>query len=216
MIIERFALNELGTNIYVVADDDGEAMIIDPGAKDMEPVFAFVGNEGLRVRCIVNTHCHFDHVIGNEATRSRFRVPLLLHESELPLLRSAPDRMEHFLGYRAPVGEPDGWLREGDKLDVGRLRFLVFETPGHSPGGICLYESAEAVLFSGDTLFAGTVGRTDLPGSSRDRLMTSLREKLWPLPDETRVFPGHETDSTIGEERAHNPFFRFFSGTDHS
>ena len=210
MLIERFTLNEIGTNTYVVGEPGGQVMIIDPSAPDMTPVSSFIRDQGLTVTRIVNTHCHFDHVLGNETVRDMYRTPLLIHRLELPLLLAAPDQVEHFFGYRVqPTREPDGYLAEGDVISVGEFHFRVIETPGHSPGGVCLYEPDQGVLISGDTLFAGTVGRTDLPGSNSGQLMQSLEKKLWPLPDETRIFPGHADDSTIAQERMHNPFFHF-------
>lgn len=209
MEIKRFALNELGTNTYVVAADDGHAIVIDPSVAEMAPVIAYTTAQGLHVTAIVNTHCHFDHVLGNETLRAHYGVPLWLHRAELPNLRNVPDRVEAWFGYRVETREPDGFLQEGDVVTVGNLQFRVIETPGHSPGGICLYEETQGVLLSGDTLFAGTVGRTDLPGSDPQALFDSLRIKLWPLPDSTKIYPGHEEDSTIGEERMHNPYFHF-------
>jgi len=211
MLIERFALNSMGTNTYVIADrDSGEAIILDPCAADMAPVIAYVADHDLKVQAIVNTHCHFDHVLGNEPLRAHYHAPLWLHRAELALLRDVPERMHALFGMSVETRDPDRFLEAEEVLTLGqevRLRLLL--TPGHSPGGLCLYDEQAGVLFSGDTLFAGTIGRTDLPGSSHADLMASLRDQLWPLPDATVVYPGHEEDTTIGEERMVNPFFRF-------
>ncbi len=209
MLMERFTLNDIGTNTYVIGEPGGQVMIVDPSASDMTPVISFIRDRGLAVSRIVNTHCHFDHVLGNEAVRGEYRVPLLIHRLELPLLLRAPEQVETWFGYRMETREPDGYLAEGDVIPIGAFSFHVIETPGHSPGGICLYEPDEGVLISGDTLFAGTVGRTDLPGSNGQQLMESLEKKLWPLPDGTRIFPGHADDTTMAEERMHNPYFHF-------
>ncbi len=208
MLIESFSLNELDTNTYVVSDGHA-AVIIDPCALDMAPVIAYIAKRELSVAALVNTHCHFDHVLGNEPLRALYGAPLYANRAELAILRAAPRTAEIWTGVSPAVREPDGFLAEGAELAVGELRLVVVETPGHSPGGICLHAAGQRVLFTGDTLFAGTIGRTDLPGGDSARLMDSLRDKLWPLPDETVIFPGHGEASTIGEERTHNPFFRF-------
>lgn len=210
MRIQAFVMNELGTNTYVIGAPSGPAIVVDPSALDLTPVLDFVREQGFVVTAIVNTHCHFDHVLGNETAREVYRVPLLAHRAEWGPLRHAPESARAFLGIEmAGVRDPDGELCDGDTLAVANWTFHVLETPGHSPGGVCLYEPNAGLLISGDTLFAGTVGRTDLPGGDMDALMRSLATKLWPLPDETLVYPGHGKDTTIGEERMYNPFFRF-------
>jgi hydroxyacylglutathione hydrolase len=209
MNIERFALNALGTNTYVVSDRDGETIVIDPSAPDMSPVVDYIEANGLRTRAIVNTHCHFDHVLGNDVLRAQTGAPLWLHRAEDPVLRDAPKRAQDYLGVAISASTADRYLQAGDIVAVGALAFVVLETPGHSPGGICLYERQQGVVFCGDTLFAGTVGRTDLPGADASVLRSSLREQLWPLPDETVIYPGHGDESTIGDERMHNPYFHF-------
>ena len=209
MLLQTFTLNELGTNTYVLGEQGGPALLIDPSAFDMAPVFDFVRAHNLTVERIVNTHCHYDHVLGNESARQDLRAPLSAHRLELPVLRGAAARIEQWYGVRMALRDPDEYLADGDAMAVGPFRLHVLETPGHTPGGICLYEASAGILFSGDTLFAGTVGRTDLPGSSGPQLMESLAKKLWPLPDDTRIFPGHADDTTIAEERMHNPYFHF-------
>lgn len=213
MIVERFALNPMGTNTYVIAAPSGDAYIVDPCATDMAPMVAYIQDHALRVKAIVNTHCHFDHVLGNEAMRTLYRVPLWLHRLELTNLKESPQRAQKWLGIQVETRDPDAFIEDGDVLELGQgtdaVRLQILLTPGHSPGGICLYDRRAGILFSGDTLFAGTVGRTDLPGSDPEALMVSLREKLWPLPDETVVYPGHEDDTTIAEERMANPYFHF-------
>ncbi|PWI58530.1 MBL fold metallo-hydrolase [Sulfoacidibacillus thermotolerans] len=209
MRIWRFTLNPLGTNTYVVSDDEGAGLIIDPSSPDMTSVLELIEQEKLQIQQIVNTHCHFDHVLGNEELRVKLGVPLRIHERELPLLENAPKQALDWLDIVVTTEQPDGFFVDGEELLIGKLRFTVLETPGHSPGGVCFYHATENVLFSGDTLFAGTVGRTDLPGADGSQLLVSLKTKLWPLPDQTKVYPGHEEDTTIGEERSLNPYFHF-------
>lgn len=209
MRIWRFTRNQLGTNTYVVSDDNGYGMVIDPSFSDMTEVLQLIAKESLHILYIVNTHCHFDHVLGNEELRSALQVSLLIHEQELPLLLSAHEKALEWLDLVVKTSKPDGYLVGGDVLTIGSLHFTVLETPGHSPGGVCFYCEEEHTLFSGDTLFAGTVGRVDLEFANGPQLIRSLHEQLWPLPDETVVYPGHEDDTTIGEERAVNPYFHF-------
>jgi glyoxylase-like metal-dependent hydrolase (beta-lactamase superfamily II) len=209
MLIQSFVLNELYTNTYVVGEPHGEVFILDPGDEEMHEVIDYVMEQGLTVKYIINTHAHYDHVLGNERLRKQFAVPLLINELELDTLTQLPNITQMLFNQSVVSNPPDQYLREHDTLDVGRYQFRVIATPGHSPGGICLYEAQAGVLFAGDTIFAGTIGRTDLPGGNAIQLLQSLREKLWPLPDEVVIYPGHEEESTIGEERMHNPYFNF-------
>ncbi|MCY0877201.1 MAG: MBL fold metallo-hydrolase [Firmicutes bacterium] len=213
MLVERFALNPIGTNTYVIATENKDAFILDPCATDMTPVLTYVQTHQLSVVAVINTHCHFDHVMGNEVIREALGVPLWLHSVELPGLLEAPSMAEQWLGVRIETRAPDRFLQDGEVLDLGdphdAVSLQVMLTPGHSPGGLCFYDAQAGVLFSGDTLFAGTVGRTDLKGSNSQDLVSSLRDKLWPLPDHTIVYPGHEDETTIGEERMVNPYFHF-------
>lgn len=209
MLIQAFAMNELGTNTYVVGVPGGDVVVIDPSAVDMTPVTSWMAEQGCRVVQILNTHCHFDHVLGNESMRALYHVPLWIPEAELPLLRNTPARVKAWFGYEVATSDPDAYLVEGDTVSVGPYTFHIMSTPGHSPGGVCFYEKSEGVLISGDTLFAGTVGRTDLEGSDPSQLRDSLRDKLWPLPDSVRVYPGHGDETTIGDERMVNPYFHF-------
>ncbi len=209
MLIQTFVLNDLSTNTYVVGEPEGEVMIIDPSAEAMEEVIDYVHGQHLTVKYIVNTHAHFDHVIGNESLRRHFGAPLFIHEKDLEILLQLPVTTRRIFGRSVDSNPPEYFLHDNDILQVGNYRFRVLETPGHSPGGICLYEEKEGVLFTGDTLFAGTIGRTDLQGGNASQLFQSLKDKLWSLPDEVVIYPGHEEDSTIGDERMHNPFFYF-------
>ena len=209
MLIQSFVLNELYTNTYVVGEPHGEVFILDPGDEEMHEVIDYVMEQGLTVKYIINTHAHYDHVLGNERLRKQFAVPLLINELELDTLTQLPNITQMLFNQSVVSNPPDQYLREHDTVDVGRYQFRVIATPGHSPGGICLYEAQAGVLFAGDTIFAGTIGRTDLPGGNAIQLLQSLKEKLWPLPDEVVIYPGHEEESTIGEERMHNPYFNF-------
>lgn len=196
----------LEVNCYIVWDrETGEGVIIDPGA-DASEVEAAARNAGVIVRCVINTHGHFDHVGADGAIKAAFDAPIAIHSKDIPLIA---DAHEHgiFFGVETPKQpQPDILLEDGQVIDVGPLSFRVIHTPGHTRGGICLYLEEGKVLFTGDTLFAGSVGRTDFEGGSMDDLMASITRKLLPLGDDVRVMPGHGPDSTIGEEKEINPF----------
>jgi len=200
--LHTFQLTSFATNCYVV-EDEGEALVIDPG-EAADTLLATI--EYLTVRAIVNTHCHCDHCGGNAALKTRTGAPLLCHEKELPLLR-AIEQQGMMFGVSFPASpDPDGYLQEGDTVSVGGVGLSVREAPGHSPGHIILV--GDGLVFAGDVLFAGSIGRTDLPGANQDQLIASIREQVLCLPDATRVYSGHGPSTTIGEERRHNPFLQ--------
>jgi glyoxylase-like metal-dependent hydrolase (beta-lactamase superfamily II) len=194
----------LQSNSYLLADEvTREAALFDPGMES-EPVADILARERLTVTAIVNTHGHFDHVFGNAYFKAKTGAPLLMHRADLDLVKRLEEQSLYF-GFRAtPSPPPDRFLEEGDEVRVGGIRLRVLHTPGHSAGGICLVTDGTA--FVGDTLFAGSIGRTDLPGGSAETLLTSIREKLLTLPDDTVIYPGHGPATTIGHERRHNPF----------
>jgi len=195
-------------NCYIVGSSTTkQGMVIDPGA-EAETILKTVQQTGLCISIIVITHAHIDHVGAIREVQEKSNAQFAIHEAEKGFVLSAPMRMLTSLGM-SPVKSPprpDRLLKDGDRIDLGDLRFEVLHTPGHSAGGICL--SGHGVVFSGDTLFNLGVGRTDFPGMSHDRLMNSIREKLMVLPDETIVYPGHGSPTTIGDERRGNPFLQ--------
>ncbi len=201
MIIKTLPVGQLEANCYLAADEEtGAAMLIDPG-DEPDRVLEMAG--GLDVQYIVLTHGHFDHAGAVKELKEATGAVVALHEAERETYQSVAD--QGFLwGFALdPLPAPDALLREGDEISLGGLAFMVLHTPGHSPGGICLY--GEGTAFTGDTLFAGSVGRTDLPGGDIARLGESFR-KLMSLPDDTVVLPGHGPATTIGRERLHNMF----------
>lgn len=204
MKVHAFTVGPLESNSYLLVDETTrEAALLDPGMES-EPVADVLARERLAVTAIINTHGHFDHVFGNAYFKAKTGAPLLMHRADLDLVKRLEEQSLYF-GFRAtPSPSPDRFLEEGDEVRVGEIRLRVLHTPGHSPGGICLV--TEGAAFVGDTLFAGSVGRTDLPGGSAEELLTSIREKLLPLSDETVLYPGHGPATTIGHERRHNPF----------
>ena len=204
MKVHAFTVGPLQSNSYLLADEvTREAALFDPGMES-EPVADVLARERLTVTAIINTHGHFDHVFGNAWFKAKTGAPLLMHRADLDLVKRLEEQSLYF-GFRAtPSPPPDRFLEEGDEVRVGGIRLRVLHTPGHSPGGICLVTDGTA--FVGDTLFAGSIGRTDLPGGSAETLLTSIREKLLTLPDDTVIYPGHGPATTIGHERRHNPF----------
>jgi hydroxyacylglutathione hydrolase len=205
MIIEAIPTGPLETNTYVVADGETkEAIVIDPGG-DVGRIMARLEALGVTLKAIVNTHGHFDHISGNRELAEVTGAPILVHEEDVPLFGRARTTADFFMVPGEDSPPPQSLLKEGDELEVGRYRFTVVHTPGHSPGGVTLVGEGKA--FCGDLVFYGSVGRTDLPGGSQEVLRESIRTKIIILPDETVLYPGHGPETTVGQEKGHNPFF---------
>lgn len=206
MFLDTVVVGPLQENSYVVAcEKSKEAVIIDPGA-EAERIYRVVTFHGLNLKYIMNTHGHLDHIGGIADLASRTGAPFLLHQEDLYLLENLDQEpLQAYLQVPAPPA-PQQLLQDGDCLTVGSLEFQVLHTPGHTPGSVCFLTGN--VLFSGDTLFANSVGRTDLPGGNPEQLLASIRAKLLPLADGVKVYPGHGNATTIGMERAYNPFLK--------
>jgi hydroxyacylglutathione hydrolase len=208
MIHEILPVGPLQCNCSVIGDETThEAMVIDPG-DDIADILALIKKHNLQVKRIVITHAHIDHVGGAMKLRTATGAPILLNHNDYTLLKML-DLQAAWIGMESPGKvEIDHSLGESDKVEAGALLANVMHTPGHTEGSICLYFPAQKKLIAGDTLFAGSIGRTDLPGGSFDKIISSLQEKLLALPDETIVVPGHGPLTTIGAERDGNPFLR--------
>ncbi len=206
MLRITFPVGPLACNCSIVADETTrEALIIDPG-DEIDDILRRMREAGLSPRAIAITHAHIDHIGGAARLKAATGAPVALHAGDLPLYDQL-DWQAEWLGVPPPPRAAiDQGLRETEPLRLGGLQFEVLETPGHTPGSICLYVPAEAHLFAGDTLFAGSVGRTDLPGGDGRQLLHSLHSKLLELPDATQVIPGHGPETSIGRERKSNPF----------
>lgn len=203
MNIERLVLGPLETNCFIVsATGDARVLVVDPAGDADRLLGAIAGRE---VVGVVLTHCHFDHLGAAAEVLRATRAPLLVHESDADYITDSAGTGGLLWGFDTVAPRPDILLREDDAVCVGLVRFQVISTPGHTPGSICLL--GDGHLFAGDTLFAGSVGRTDFPRGDAKALRAAIRDKLAPLPDETRVHPGHGPDTTIGRERRINPFF---------
>ena len=208
MIHEILPVGPLQCNCSIVGDETTrDAMVIDPG-DDIADVQAIVQKHHLQVRQIVITHAHIDHVGGAMKLRQATGAPILMNQNDYALVKML-DVQAAWLGMKSPGQvEIDRSVGEADKVEAGPLVANVIHTPGHTEGSVCLYFSAQQKLIAGDTLFAGSIGRTDLPGGSYDKIIRSLHEKVLALPDETLVVPGHGALTTIGDERESNPFLK--------
>lgn len=207
MIFESIVVGPLSVNCYIVAcENDREGIVVDPGG-DGEQIISLVEHHGLKIHTIINTHGHFDHLGANRQTLEAFGARLLIHQADAPMLsRSAEVASKYGLqGDNSP--EADAYLVDGMEIFFGTCTLKVLHTPGHTQGGCCLYFEKERIVITGDTLFADSIGRTDLPGGSHEQLLESIRTKLFTLPDDVTVYPGHGPHTTIGHEKKYNPYF---------
>jgi glyoxylase-like metal-dependent hydrolase (beta-lactamase superfamily II) len=189
-MLRKLAVGPYQSNCYILGNrDTGEGLVIDPG-DEVFRIVREISGLGLTVKYILITHGHFDHTGGAQELKRITRAPVWIHPQDAP-----------GLNFR-----PDGLLSDGQIITAGTYRIQVIHTPGHSPGGVCFH--APGAVFTGDTLFARSVGRTDFPGGSHAQLVQGVMQKIFPLGDETRVYPGHGPHSSIGQERRYNPFFR--------
>lgn len=202
--IRRYTIGDLATNCYLVwSPATRQAAVIDPGG-DVSAILAEIEHGGLALVMVVNTHGHGDHIIGNARLLEATGATLAIGAADAPMLTDPAQNLSIWLGEPIISPEPGRLLRHGEAILLGDLRFTVRETPGHTPGGISLV--GEGVAFTGDTLMAGGIGRTDLPGGNEAALLASIARELLSLPDCTVVHPGHGESTTIGRERTGNPF----------
>ena len=207
--IKAFTFSPISENTYVLYNDAGKAIIVDPGCyfpAEEETLKNCLIDNGLTPVYLLNTHCHLDHVFGNKWVHETYGLELHMHPNEASMLELAPLSGERwglpFQNYTGPLH----FLNDGDTLFLDDTEIQVILAPGHSPGSICFYLPSQGDLIGGDVLFRGSIGRTDLPGGDSETLLTSIREKLWVLPEETVVYSGHGIKTTIGYEKRNNPF----------
>lgn len=205
MQVKRLEVGALGENCYIIYDETKEAAIIDPG-DEAGRIIDWVEEKGLNVKYIINTHAHADHIGANTDVKAKTGGILLISAADAPWLENPKYNLSAFMGDAVISCPADKLLDDGEEISFGNIKLQVLATPGHTPGGICLY--GEGVLFSGDTLFNGSVGRCDFPFGSMEQLMESISTRLMPLPPATKVYPGHGPMTTIGDELAMNPYMR--------
>ena len=210
MKIDCLVLGEYETNCYVLRSSDAakDCLVVDPGLGS-EELIGFLRERQVAPVAVVLTHGHIDHIAGLAALRRSFPgIEVFIHALDAEMLGKPVANLSGLMG-RAFAAEPaDILLEDGDRIEQAGVRLQVLHTPGHTPGGLCLYSSGGGVVFTDDALFAESIGRTDFPGGSMSRLVRSIKEKLWVLPDETVVYPGHGPSTTIAREKAHNPFLQ--------
>ena len=205
MQIERFIVGMVGTNCYVVSNEEtSECFLVDPGAYS-DKVIAYIREHELKPQAILLTHGHFDHIMGLDGVLREFPIPVYAQEEEEILLKDASYNASVSYG-PAYTFSGASYIKDGQILELAGMTIRAIHTPGHTIGGCCYYIESEHVLFSGDTLFHDSVGRTDFPTGSQSQLVRSSREKRLGLPEETVVCPGHMSETTIGHEKKYNPF----------
>jgi glyoxylase-like metal-dependent hydrolase (beta-lactamase superfamily II) len=209
--VKVFTFNPVQENTYVLFNENKSAIIIDPGCyfdEEKSILEQYIHTNKLQVKQLINTHCHLDHVFGNKWVHETFGVELYLHFNEKMMLEYAPTSGNQwglpFENYNGPLH----FLQEGSTIFLDDDKLEIFLTPGHSPGSLCFYAAKEAFVIGGDVLFRNSIGRTDLPGGNYTALINSIKENLWPLPNDTVVYSGHGPSTTIGYEKRNNPFLQ--------
>ena len=208
--IKIFVFNPFQENTFLLHDETKECVIIDAGCNEsheFEKVDAYIEKNELKLKAIINTHCHIDHIMGNSYVVNKYKVPSIAHKDDMPLLERSKDMALAF-GFNVqepPV--PTRFVIEGDEISFGNTNLKVIHVPGHSPGSIVLYNEQEKFMIVGDVLFAGSIGRTDLPGGDHDTLITGIKDKIFSLNNDIVVYPGHGESTTVGHEKNTNPYF---------
>lgn len=209
--VHSFVFNTFQENTYVVSDENGSCAIFDPGMSNREEESSFnsfVEKNSLKPIALYNTHCHIDHVLGNRFIYENYGLIPQFHEGEVPVL-VAVENMAPMYGFRyetSPI--PESFLEESQTVSIGNHSLQLLFVPGHSPAHLCFYSSEDGFLIGGDVLFRNSIGRTDLPGGNHQQLLDNIQEKIYTLPDDTIIYPGHGPTTTIGFEKATNPFIR--------
>ena len=207
--VKTLVFNPFRENTYIIFDDTRECIIIDPGcenAREQDELKSILQKYSLKPVMLINTHCHIDHILGNVFIKDTFSIPMLMHKLELPLLANSAQQGAFFGLETGKPAEPDSFIEEGDTIKFGESEFDVLHIPGHSPGGISLIGRQAKIAFTGDVLFQGSIGRSDLPGGDFNLLIKNIKEKLLTLDPGTIIYPGHGPATTVATESSSNPF----------
>jgi hydroxyacylglutathione hydrolase len=207
--IKQFTFNAYQENTYVLFDETGECVIIDPGmydAAEQNELVNFIKGAGLKPVLLLNTHCHIDHVFGNRFVYDNWSLKPQFNKGELTVLQAVPSYAPSMGMHYELSPEPEVYLGESGSVTFGKSQLDLIFAPGHSPAHLCFYAEAENFLIGGDVLFYSSIGRTDLPGGNHEQLIQSIQQNLFVLPDDCKVFPGHGRSTTIGYEKKNNPF----------
>lgn len=209
--IKQFTFNPVRENTYILFDETAECVIIDPGMYDAEEqntVVSFIRENGLKPVLLLNTHCHYDHVFGNKFVYDQWGLKPQFHKGELYILQAIPGYVPQMGLHYELSPEPEVFLGESGKVNFGNSQLELIFAPGHSPAHLCFYAAADNFLIGGDVLFYYSIGRTDLPGGNHLQLINSIKNNLFILPDDCKVYPGHGQPTTIGFEKQHNPYLQ--------
>ena len=209
--IKSFAFNPFSQNTYVVFNENKDAYLIDPGNftdEETDVLLTFISDNDLKVQNILLTHAHIDHVLGLQKAFDKYQVPILMHPLEQEILDRNPMDANRFGFFFQPFKGQISYLTENDLVNLGEDEFKILHVPGHSPGSIAFYNEEQKLMISGDVLFEGSIGRTDLYKGDHDQLITNIKNKLFVLVDETKVFNGHGNPTTIGFEKNYSPYFK--------
>lgn len=207
--VEKFVVNPLQENTFVLSDETGECIFVDPGFYfdvEHQEIKNYISENNLKPAMIANTHCHFDHIMGVEFIRNEFNIPFYAHQDDAFWVEKAIEQGQMFGFEMEPVQAPDFLYKENGTVKFGNTELEIIHIPGHSPGHVVFYSVKEGIVIGGDVLFYGSIGRTDLPGGDYHTLISGIKSKLFRLPDDTRVFCGHGPETTIGFEKRSNPF----------
>jgi len=207
--IKTFVFNPFSENTYIAYDDSLVGVVIDPGCyerEEKEELDNFIKSKNVSIKYLLNTHAHIDHVLGNYHVKEKYKVPFLMHKKDESVLKAVKSYAPNYGFANYTEAAPDQFLEEGDEVVCGTSRFSVLFLPGHAPGHIGFYNEKEKILISGDVLFRSSIGRTDLPGGHHETLIKSIQQKLFVLPDDVVVYPGHGSTTTLGEEKRSNPY----------
>ncbi len=209
--IQTFCFNPFQENTYLIINDAKEAIIVDPGCysdEEQNTLTHFIEKNDLTPTLLLNTHCHLDHVFGNQFVSDQYGLAAHLHPNEQVVLDRLPDAGARWGVPTPKYTGPIQYIEEGQIIAFGQSQFKIILTPGHSPGSVCFYNEKESFMIGGDLIFKDGVGRTDLPGSNPADLIKSIKEKILPLPNETMIYPGHGPETTLGREKVANPYIK--------